>query len=621
MAYQRLLNARVIMAFALAALLVVAVSCGGGAEPTAEPGAPAPTAAAPTQAPAAQAPSQPATAAPAPATRAAPTGATPVPQPQATATPATVATAMAKPEGTLNVGYKDVPPFDGRLSEGGAGAYAIGFSIGEVMIFLNTEGEFVPRLAREWSVSPNGLVWTFKLREGVQFHKGYGEMTADDVIWSFREIGREGSKNSRSSQVRRLWRIEQGGTRALDDYTIEVNTGAPQYDMLNQLISPNFHIMSKNQVDQLGEEEGAARGAATGPWEIANHESSQFWKFRAMEDHWRKPPEFADMVWWHMPEESTRVANFQTGNVDTFAMAMDSLPIIEKVEGTKFMRVPNAGVLHLGFYGNWYVGHGTPEHKEKVPGYDPELPWISSNPDPASEEWKKAAKVRRALSISIDRQAIVDTLLRGEGKPLTLYAWDAHIDGLPPEVQKGWEFNPEKAKQLLEEAGYPDGFELTLTPGIRGIPAEVEATEAIATMWEDIGVRASLNRVTLSTIRPSIQAHTYNQIYTHGSMGGRPDPLDATIGQYASDAGFTFGVDHPRIDEVIYEAIGIVDGDKRLKVTAEIAKFMYENTLGVGLYSVNFVWPLGPRIDSWLEHMDSGDRRNLSSTEYTPHRK
>ena len=80
MADKRLLNSRVIMAFALAALLVVAVSCGGAAEPTADPGAPAPTAAAPTQAPAAQAPSQPATAAPAPATRAAPAGATPVPQ-------------------------------------------------------------------------------------------------------------------------------------------------------------------------------------------------------------------------------------------------------------------------------------------------------------------------------------------------------------------------------------------------------------------------------------------------------------------------------------------------------------------------------------------------------------
>ncbi len=541
--------------------------------------------------------------------------------PVPTAKPAaTSAPPAAKPTGTFNVGYKDVPTFDGRLSAGGAGGYAIGFSIGEVLIFLNTDGEFVPRLAKEWSVSADGVVWTFKLREGVQLHKGYGEMTADDVIWSFQDIGREGSKHSRGSQARRLWRIEEGGTRALDDYTIEVNTGTPQYDMLNQLISPHFHVMSKKQIDQLGEEEVARNGAATGPWEIADHKGSQFWKFEAVDAHWRKPPEFAEMVWWHMPEESTRVANFQTGNVDTFAMAMDSLPLIEKAEGTKFMRVPNAGVLHLGFYGNWYVGHGTPEHKEKAPGYDPELPWISSSPDPSSEEWKKAAKVRRALSISIDRQAIVDTLLRGEGKPLPLYAWDAHIDGLPPQMRE-WEYNPEEARQLLAETGYADGFELTLTPGIRGIPGEVEATEAIATMWEDIGVRSKLNKVTLSTIRPSIQTHTYNQIYTHGSMGGRPDPLDATIGQYASDAGFTFGVDHPRIDSVIEEAVGIVDADKRIKVTVEIAKFMYDNTLGVGLYSVNFIWPLGPRIDSWLEHMDSGDRRNLSSTEYTPHRK
>ena len=110
MAYQRLLNLRIIMTFALAALLVVAVSCGGAAEPTSEPGAPAPTQA-PTQAPAAQAPSQPATPAPATATRAAPTGATPVPRAQATATPTSMTTAMAKPEGTLNIAYKDLYNF------------------------------------------------------------------------------------------------------------------------------------------------------------------------------------------------------------------------------------------------------------------------------------------------------------------------------------------------------------------------------------------------------------------------------------------------------------------------------------------------------------------------------
>ena len=533
---------------------------------------------------------------------------------------ATTAPAAAKPEGTFNVGYKEVPTFDGRLSAGGAGGYAIGFSLGEVLVFLNTDGEFVPRLAREWSVSPDGVVWTFKLREGVPLHKGYGEMTAEDVIWSFQDIGREGSKHSRRSQIKRLWRIEEGGTRALDSHTIEVDTVTPQYDMLNQLISPHFHIMSKKQIDQAGEEAGARNGAATGPWEIAEHKGDQFWKFNAVEGHWRKTPEFAEMVWWHMPEEATRVANFQTGRVDTFAMAIDSLPVIKKVAGTKFMRVPNAGVLHLGFYGNWYVGHGTPEHKGKAPGYDPELPWVSSSPDPASEEWKRAAKVRRALSISINRQAIVDTLLAGEGKPLPLYGWDAHLSALPPDIQKGWEFNPEKAKQLLAEAGYSDGFEVTLTPGIRGIPAEVETAEAIGTMWEDIGIRARLSKVPYSTIRPSIQTRSYNQMYTHGSTGGRPDPLDATIGQYASDAGFTFGVDHPVIDSVIDKAVGIVDGEERLKVEVEIARFLYDNTLGVGLYTVNFIWPLGPKIDSWLEHMDSGDRRNLSSTEYTPRR-
>ena len=106
------------------------------------------------------------------------------------------------------------------------------------------------------------------------------------------------------------------------------------------------------------------------------------------------------------------------------------------------------------------MGAGT---DDQLPGFDPELPWISASADVDSEEWANAAKVRRALSIAIDRQGIVDTLLRGYGSPAVMWEYGQYEETwLPPEMR--WEFNPEKAKQLLEEAGYPDGFDITLTP-------------------------------------------------------------------------------------------------------------------------------------------------------------
>ena len=270
-------------------------------------------------------------------------------------------------------------------------------------------------------------------------------------------------------------------------------------------------IFSKKQSAELGEEEASRNGAGTGPFEIVEHRTGEFWRFEAVEDHWRKTPNFAELIFWEIPEESTRVANFQTGKLDTMSMAFDSQPAIEKVPGTKFLRQDQGVDITMRIYGNWYG-------EVKRPGYQPDRqPWVSSNPDTSSPEWEQARKVRLALMISIDRELIIKELLRGEGKPGTILGAMGHEDRLlTPDMR--WDFNPERARQLLAEAGYPDGFELTLTPAIRNAPAEVEITEAIATMWEEIGVRAKLQKVPYSTIRPSLISRTYEGITVHGTL-------------------------------------------------------------------------------------------------------
>lgn len=616
MAYQRLLNPKVIVKFVLAALLLVAISCGGATEPTTEAAAPAPTVAAPTQAPAAQAPSQPATAAPAPATQAAPAGATPVPQAQATAPPTTAATAMAKPEGTLNIAYKDLYNFDThpRVTPATVGLL-VGTSVGESLFGRDATGNTLPRLVREWSLAPDNVVWTFKLQEGVQFHKGYGEMTAEDVLWNMEEYTAEDAVNSVASRLRRLWANPEGSARAVDNYTIEVNTGVLQYDMLSWTSVPYVGwIVSKKQADELGQKAASGYGAGTGPFEIVEHQTGQSWTMKAVEDHWRKTPNFAELVYHEIPEESTRVANFLTGNVDTFIMEIDSLPAVQEMEGVEFMRVEGGGTIHVGWYGNYYI----PE-KER-PAYNPDLPWVSASGDVNSEEWQKAAKVRRAMSIAIDRQLIVDTILSGEGKPLVLWGWEAQIHRLPPDIQAGWEFDPEKAKRLLAEAGYPDGFEVVLTPDIRNVPGEVEATEAIGTMWEDIGIRTRINKVPFSTIFAEIKARTYEQTNTHGT-GGRTDPLSLMIPMFDSTSGFNVGMEHPWLDETLSKAVMTLDEEKRYEILVEMARWVFDNVASAGLYEVNIVWPLSPKIDSWKEHLDHGDRRILNALEYVPHRK
>ena len=598
MSYRRLLRPQALLFVALALVLMIAVACGEEEEPTSVAPAADPTATSVSQA--ADVPT--------------PTSA---PEP----TPTQMVPVASAPQGTLNVAKQDVLIFDSHPGRGGAVGYWSGFYIGERLVKVNTENQFEPRLAREWELSDDTLTWTLRLEEGVEFHKGYGEFTADDVIWTVEQIVAEESLHAFKSQVTRLWRIDEGGTTKIDDYTVQVNTGTPQFDMLNVMKWHHIPMMSKAQFDAEGRDGFNNKGVGTGPWEMIDHEGGQKHVMTAVTDHWRKTPEFGDYIIWHMPEESTRVASFQTDQIDTYSMILDSMPAIESVEGSNFLRVPGGTGLNLGFYGNWYVGHGTPEFAENVPGYDPSLPWVSGNPDPNSEEWKTAAQVRLALSMAINRQAIVDTVLRGEGRAITLPWFDD--DELPDDIP-AVEFNPDKAKQLLADAGYPNGFSLDLTP-YSGEPLIVQVTEVIASMWEDIGIRANLNLLSYPTLRPSLVNHDYNGIYTHPGVGNFLTSLDIWGVVFNSDTGWNFGMHHPMMDAMLAKATGIMDPDERWEVVLEMARFLHDNTLQVGVYDVNVVWPLSKKIDSsrlgyWYDNLNFSERSNLTGTAYIPRR-
>jgi peptide/nickel transport system substrate-binding protein len=260
---------------------------------------------------------------------------------------------------------------------------------------------------------------------------------------------------------------------------------------------------------------------------------------------------------------------------------------------------------------------GTQEHADGNPGFDTDLPWVSASADIESEEWERALKVRRALHIAIDRQSIVDTILSGEGKAEVLWGWENNMHRLPDRMQ-AWEFNPELAKQLLAEAGYKDGFDITITPDIRNVPGEVEACDAVATMWENIGINVTISHVPYSVIGPQITAREYNQANCHGTAG-RADPREL-IHTFSSRGGFTAGFHHPIMDAYLTEALETVDPEAAYIPMIKAAEFLFDNAAESGLYSVNILWPLSANIDGWLEHLQYGDRRALTSLEWTPHR-
>jgi len=587
-------NPKLIILGSLALLLAAILACGSSATAvptTAGVSAPAPTAV----------PSSGGASAPAPTV-----AATKVPE------------MAAKLGGTLNVGQKELGPFHGnpRLT-------------GNPQIFVNNaapitetlgiagfdSNKVLPMLAEGWDISSDGQVWTYHIRKGVPFHKGFGEMTAEDVEFSFNQVANS-EKHPRASVAKAIFFAEDGSRTITDPYTWVVDSGVPFSSIpINELLmtprSTSAWIVSKKQYDQVGEEEAHTNTAATGPWEIGKSQTGQFWELNAVENHWRQTPNFAKMIQWEIPEESARVAGFKTGNLDTFVMALDSISEVESVDGATLMQVPNATQSQLSLYGQTYFNAGTPD---QWPSYDPELPWVSSNSDVNSEEWKTAVKVRLALQIAIDRQEIVDTLLLGYGHVNTLNGWGGP-DEARYEDDMHWDFDPARSKALLAEAGYADGFDITLTPSIRGAPSEVEACEAVAQYWDDIGLNVRFQNIPYTTLRPTLVARTYQGATCHaGSIRAAPTQ---GFPSYTNASPFSYGAEHEFLEEMIYKAsTSILEADRQAAEDV-IGRWNFDNVFAmVGLYVTDNVWPVGPNIQPWGDFVKQGDLRQINGYEY-----
>jgi ABC-type transport system substrate-binding protein len=557
-----------------ALLLLVAMACGTAAEP------------APTQAPGITSPAA---------------GNTPAPTAAVEPTPAPAN--GAAPAGMLNVGLTEMGIFDAHPRTSSAPRIdPVNLSIGEGLVMINEQLIAEPMLAESWTVSDDFLTWTFNIRQGVQLHKGYGEMTAEDVLYSYREWG-EGGLHARGSLIKNFFT----NAEITDPYTLVVTTAEPIadvviYEPLRSLGGSSTWVVSKKQSDEMGAEAASRNTAATGPWEYTQSRTAEFWRFRAVEDHWRKVPHFAELTLWQIPEESARLAGFQTGHLDTFDMAFDSIPLVESVRGSSFVSVPGAGQAGLNFYGQVYTAATDPSLSA---GWAPDLAYVSSNPDIDSVEWQNAVKVRKALSIAIDRQTIVDTLLQGHGEAIAVRDWAGHQHRAPAHWR--WDYDPDQARQLLTEAGYPNGFRIDLVTSIRNAPSEVEACEAIATMWTNVGVDVRFQRIPYETLRPSIVARTWHGATCH-NVTVRLAP-SIGISNYVGASVFSYGTEHPWLEERVPAALAEVDPERRGELEVELFDFMFTNALGtIGLYSYNSVWPVGPKIREW-QPVSYGDVR------------
>ena len=337
---------------------------------------------------------------------------------------------------------------------------------------IDAAGKLSPGLALSWKPGEDGKSWTFKLRPGVKFHDG-SEMTAEDVQFTLMEgFRRPKAKASRVRQFRKGIKDVQ----VVDRHTVTVITAKPwptfPYDMSFQ---PGIEgiVLPKAYIKKVGWDGFAEKPVGTGPWKFVKHEVGNFIEFEAVKDHWRKSPNFDRLRTVLVKEAATRVAMLKTGQVDVARISLDEVQDVTKA-GFKIAEDPQPTSVRIHLYATYYDKAGP----------------------------VKDVRVRQALNLAVNRQEILDTLLHGKGKPAAVFPSSPISIGFPADL-KPYPYDPAKAKKLLAEAGYPNGFSIKLFAlPTGGFTQYLQLAEIVAGYWEAIGVKTSIVPTDIGAFRP-----------------------------------------------------------------------------------------------------------------------
>ncbi len=456
----------------------------------------------------------------------------------------------------------------------------------DYLLYSDVEGNPVPGLAERWEVSPDSLTYTFHLRRGIQFHDGWGELTAEDVRYNFELGARKGSRNSYMPQ----WKDTMDKVEVVDPYTITFRFkefNLQFFAKLGREWMPQFPIGSKKYIESVGIEQAGRKPIGTGPYKFVEHQFGDHIKFEAVENHWRKTPSFKTLIIRKAAEEASRIAMLRAGEADVIELALDSKAEVLKA-GFRIKSTPGSigYIIALG-------GQVLPT----APTFNPKDPWVGDPRDPKS--WDRALKVRKALNLAVNRDEIANTILGGEGQPYAVVGNYPGSSNYNPAL-KPYPYDPAGAKGLLAEAGYPDGFEITLK--LFPLPGRAEQPilgQAVAMMWQKIGIKVKLEPTDWATVRPAIQARkTAGFAWVFGGTFYDQAVVGYTVAAYSKGLA-NMGAESPDLEKLISQASIERNDEQRAKVERQIAQYLYDNCLHMPLAYANSLWGISGRVGDW----------------------
>ena len=456
----------------------------------------------------------------------------------------------------------------------------IEMNVYDCLVYPDREtGKIVGWLAEKYeALSPT--VWKINLRQGVKFHDG-SDFTAEDAKFSIDRI-LNGTKEK--FIVFDQWSFVKE-VRILDPYTIEIETAAPDPSFLSELAGTGCGVVSKKYVESVGDDGLANKGMGTGPFKLVEYDRESFVKLEANADYWGGKPQVDELTFRVIPEPATRVAELLSGGVNLITSVLPQ--DWERITADKNLKVVK--YLTDRVYG-LTIAHTPP------PGVDAVA---TSNAD-----------IRAAIDYAIDRQELID-LAGGSGKAtltrLTppIPCWDA----VQPPLYGVNPYDPEKAKEYMKKAGYPNvagGPEITLHGTFGQYIAQKEIAETIAAMLEEVGFKVKLDIREFSTFRETVYQGNNEELMLQSLGNFTTDPW-LFILNYDSDFGKRIPkrgrFSNPEIDELAAKANVEMDPAKRCEYVSEFAKKVAEFRPTIELFQMSDTLGMSANID-WTPPSD-----------------
>jgi peptide/nickel transport system substrate-binding protein len=455
---------------------------------------------------------------------------------------------------TLNTNPSSLLPARGTIGE----EYNVAVLIYNGLVRINEDLGFEPDLAVSWEANDDATEWTFKLRQGVKFHHGK-EFKAEDVIHTFELIGNPDTASRAASHTDLIESME-----AVDDYTVKFTMTEPYAGWAELMIERQLKIMPSDKTA----EELANNPSGTGPFKFESYQPGDKVVLVKNDDYYEEGLPKLDRVELRiMPEDAAKIAALKAGDIDLiWNLPLEAVAELEGIEGLVV-------------------------DQKATPTWDG---FVLNNEIPPFND----VRVRRAVLKAIDKRQLVEFAVFGNGAP-------THSP-IPPThkyFNKDISFEPdvEGAKKLLTEAGYPNGFDITIMSPV-GRPTRERSAVALQQILKGVGINVKVERVPYNRFgatvsgqaqfymdgyfaRPTLDTSTYPWFHSTGSWNSR-------MWHYSSD----------KMDTLLERARRTTDDAELREIYMEMQVLLVEEVPGVIMYSKNFATSYKNSLKGYQTH-------------------